>query len=482
VSALLRQAQSNIRRWREDPVCFVREVFRVEPDPWQVDMLRAFPKHNRLGAKACKGPGKTGALSWLGWNFLLTRPHSKVPCTSITGDNLRDGLWAEFAKWQHKSELLKATFQWNAERIVAKDHPETWFASARTWPRQADPTQQANTLAGIHADYVLFLIDEVSDIPDGVVAAAEGALTSGIETKLVIAGNCTRTDGPLHRAWTTDRRLWWMCEITGDPDDPKRSPRINIDEARAQIEKYGRESYIVKVNILGQFPDRQADKLLGADEVAAAMGRGLNEGVFAQAAKILGVDPARYGDDDSVIAPRQGLAVFPLREFHGLDTVQLADQTIRAIQKWEADRAFIDEGGVGAGVVDTCRSRGFAHLVEGVNFGSRAIASDRFENRRAEMYWNAGEAIRNGASLPADPRLAEELQAPIYWFDKKQRICLEPKEDIKARIGRSPDRADAYVLTYAAPVAAPLRDLVPGGLVQHRGVVCDYDPFAEGRA
>src|SRR6185295_1686252 len=105
-------AADNLRRWREQPPAFVREVFGATPDPWQDDVLAAFPSHQRLAMKACKGPGKTTVEAWLAWNFLLTRPHPKVAATSITADNLFDNLWTEMSKWQQASELLKRTFEW----------------------------------------------------------------------------------------------------------------------------------------------------------------------------------------------------------------------------------------------------------------------------------------------------------------------------------------------------------------------------------
>lgn len=492
------EAPSVIRRWREDPVTFVRDCFQVEPDAWQVELLRAFPEHKRLASVACKGPGKTAALAWMGWNFLATRPHCKVPCTSITGGNLADGLWAEFSKWQKRSPLLMRAFQWTKTRIQMRQHPETWFASARSWAHDADPTQQANTLAGIHEDFLLFLLDEVSEYPDGVVSAAEAALTGGIETKLVMMGNATRTSGPLYRACTADKKLWFIVRISGDPDDPKRSPRIDIEEARRQIAKYGRDSYVVKVNILGEFPDRQADKLLGPLEVAAAMDRTVHESVYMHAPRVLGVDVARFGDDDAVFTPRRGAVTHQLKTFHGLDNVELAEQLMRSIQRWDADMAFIDETGNGAGVLDICRHRpGFAQKVQGVQFGMRAMESNRFENRRAEMHWEAAEWVKkHGGCLPNDSLLSEELCAPIFWFDKKGRICLEPKDDIKARIGRSPDRADSLVLTFAGPVvrqtykteaqrtrAREATDFDPfSSFNQDRQEPGgDFDPFAEGR-
>ena len=470
-------AAERIRVWREDPVSFVRDNFGVEPDAWQVDMLRAFPRNNRLVASACKGPGKTAVLAWIGWNFLATRPHCKVPCTSITGDNLADGLWTEFAKWQGRSPFLRKAFQWTKTRIVAKDHPETWWASARAWAKDADPSAQANTLAGLHEDYLLFLIDEVSEIPDGVVAAAEAALTGGIETKLVMAGNPTRTEGPLWRAVGADRHLWHVTRINGDPDDPKRSPRIDIDEARKQIAKHGRDSYVVRVNILGLFPERQADKLLDVVDVERAVERAAPEGTSSSDARILGLDVARFGDDASYLAPRQGRVAWRGREFRGLDTVELAEQLIRSIDKWQADAAFVDGTGVGGGVIDHCRHRGYGHVVHEVQFGARAMDPDMYQDRRTEMHWRLAEWVKGQGCLPQDQMLADELAAPRYWFDKKGRVVLEQKVDIKARMGRSPDRADAYALTFAGTVMPSRAAAAQAASASASRAAVDYDPF-----
>ena len=243
-----------LRRWREDPVYFVQDQFGIEPDKWQVDFLRAFPSSNRMALKACKGPGKTAVLAWLGWNFLATRPHPKIAATSITGDNLADNFWTEMAKWRNNSPFLKQTFELKKTRIFSRDHPETWFMSARTWPRAADATQQADALAGLHADYLLFIMDEVGGIPDAVMATAEAGLATGIETKIIVAGNPTHREGPLYRACTSERDMWYVQEITSDPDDPKRTPRVDLQWARDQIRKYGKNSPWVLVNVYGKFP------------------------------------------------------------------------------------------------------------------------------------------------------------------------------------------------------------------------------------
>lgn len=466
----------------EGAVRFVREQFGVEPDEWQKDMLLAFAareangqaKHRRMAAVACKGPGKTALLAWIGLYFVATRPYSKVACTSVTGANLDDCLWPELSLWMGKSPFLQKSFVVRGESIESRESPETWFISRRTWKEDADPQQQANSLAGLHADYAMWLIDEVSDIPDGVVQAAEGVLNSGIETRVVICGNPTRTEGPLWRACRVEAHLWHVTYITGDPDDPKRSPRIDIDIARQKIAAHGRDDYLVRVNILGQFPLRQADKLLDIADCLTAAQRDIDERAYLREAKVLGADVGRYGGDPSVICPRQGRVCFRVKEFQGLDGHEFGEQIVKFANTWGADGGFFDGGGVGASVEDYMKRSTHAGLVRPINFGAAALDPHKYVNRRAEMYLLARDWVLSGGCLPNDPMLHAELAAPRYWYDNKQRLCLEPKDDIKARLGRSPDRADAFVLTFAGPVVprtkyfgvGPNREAIPAHLVR----------------
>ncbi len=314
MNATAQKAREKIKHWHQNPVAFVKELFGVEPDKWQAEFLQNFPSNQRMAIKSGKGPGKTCLLAWCCWNFLATRPHPKIVATSITGDNLFDNLWAEMSKWGERSPSLKSAFEWTKTRITARSYPETWFMSARTWPRGSDQQQQANTLAGIHADYVMFVLDESGGIPDGVMAAAEGGLATGKETKIIQAGNPTHLEGPLYRACTAERRLWYVQEITGDPDDPNRSTRVSIQWAKEQIEKYGKDNAWVLVNVFGKFPPSSINALLGPDEVEAAMNRIIMPQDYEFAQKRLGVDVARFGDDSTALAPRQGLRAFQIEE------------------------------------------------------------------------------------------------------------------------------------------------------------------------
>jgi hypothetical protein len=410
------EATKNLRRWREDPIAFVRECLGAEPDPWQAQILQAFTENQRLAMKACKGPGKTTILSWLCWNFLSTRPYPKIAATSITADNLSDGLWAEMAKWQNNSKFLKAGFQWTKTRIVAKDHHENWFMSARTWSKSATNEQQANTLAGLHADYIMFVLDESGGIPQAVMAAAEAALSTGIECKLVQAGNPTHLEGPLYNACTSQAHLWYVVEITGDPDDPNRAPRISKQWANEQIQQYGRDNPWVMVNVFGKFPPGSLNSLIGPDEVKKAMGKHLRPDAYNWSQKRLGVDVARFGDDKTIIFPRQGLAAFKPVEMRAARSNDIAARVMMAKNNWGSDMEYVDgTGGYGAGVIDYLYQAG--QSPQEIHFSGKS-ADPRYFNKRAEMWFNMVEWIKRGGAIPNDPELLKELTAPTYTFNK----------------------------------------------------------------
>lgn len=440
-----------LAKWRLDPASMVRDLFQVEPDVWQLEGLAAFPTSPRMAFKAAKGPGKTAFLAWIAWNFLLTRPNPKCAATSISGDNLADNFWTEMAKWQDRSPLLKSMFTWTKTRIFANSSPEQWWISARTWPKNGDVNRQADTLAGLHADYILFLLDETGGMPEAVMASAEAALSSCVEGHIIQAGNPTQLSGPLYRACTSSRHLWKVIEITGDPDDPKRSPRISIEWAREQIQQYGKDDPYVRVNVFGQFPEASMNSLIGPEDVDASMNRFYREFQIGNVPKVIGVDVARYGDDSSVIARREGMQAYEMLKFRNLESVQGAGVVNREWLKWGADAAFVDgTGGYGSGWVDQLVVLGQSPI--GVAFNSMAHQKDRYANKRAEMMFDLVAWIKRGGALPKDDNLKKALIETTYTL-KGDKVIIEPKDALKARLRFSPDELDALMLTFAEPVA-----------------------------
>lgn len=404
---------------------------------------------------------------------MVTRSHPKIAATSITGDNLADNLWPEFAKWQNKSELLKAKFTWTKTRIFSNDYPETWFISARSWSRSANKEEQGQTLAGLHADNILFLADESGGYPDSVMVAADAALSSCEDGHIVQAGNPTSLEGPLYRACTIERRLWHVVEINSDPDNPDRSPRVSIEWARQQIEKYGRDNPYVLVNVFGRFPPSSLNSLIGVNEVQDAMKRDHKGDEFKDAARILGVDVALFGDDSSVIFPRQGIQSFNPLIYRNIDGTTGANLTARKWKEWTADACFVDNtGGFGSSWCDNLRRLGYQPI--GVHFAEKA-KDGKYFNKRAEMMFECVQWIKDGGALPNHPELLAALTQTTYTF-KSDKLIIEPKDVIKEKLGYSPDVLDGLMLTFASPVVRFAKAPAGGGYQSS-----SYDPFNRDR-
>ncbi len=192
------------------------------------------------------------------------------------------------------------------------------------------------------------------------------------------------------------------------------------------------------------------DQLLSLTDAEDAARKVYGPGSMDYAPRILGVDPARFGNDRSVIFKRQGLVSFTPAVFRGIDNMDLAGRVAATMREWEPDAVFIDAG-AGSGVIDRLRQLGL-DVVE-VNFGGKA-SDDRYNNKRTEMWHEMADWVRAGGQIPNDNALKLELATPTYKYDAANRIVLESKDDIRKRLpdSGSPDLADALALTFAHPV------------------------------
>lgn len=484
------RAAAKLREWRLDPVQFVRDNFHVEPDPWQERALKICgkPGRKRVAMKSCAGPGKSALLAWIGWHrlscFAAKNEHPKGAAVSVTSDNLSTGLWAELARWQNESPFLLDQFEWNKQAIRSKRFPETWFLSAKGWPKTADQEAVGRTLSGLHSRFPFYLIDESGDIPPNMARSAEQGLTSCEDGIIITAGNTTSQTGMLYdvcvtKAGKMEDGKWEVLSITGDPDDPERSTRVNLEWAKQQIETYGRDNPWVMAMVLGKFPPTSINALLGVDEVEAAMGKHLRAETYEWAQKRIGVDVARFGDDRTVLFPRQGLAAFePIVMRHPRNSAVSVDIASRVMAKkfeWKSETEFFDDTvGWAHGAVDVMRSQG--HSPYAVQFDNKHTSDPRYFNLRAEMWMKMADWIKAGGALPKIPELVGELTSPTYTF-QNGKFLLESKDQIKKRLGKSPDLADALALTFAIPdCPGGMTQLLPGQ--QRGGLKSDFDPFA----
>jgi hypothetical protein len=249
-----------------------------------------------------------------------------------------------------------------------------------------------------------------------------------------------------------------------------------MDWAKQMIGLWGREHPYVLVNVLGRFPPSSFNALIGPDEVRDSMNRYYRDFEIGNAPKVLGVDVALFGDDQSVIAFRHGLQMWPFKKYRNLQPSQGASIVSREWSDFGAHAAFVDAtGGAGAGWVDGLLLLGRAPI--GVQFSGQAHEQARYANKRAEMYFEAINWIKRGGALPKDDNLIAQLTATTYTYEKRgDRFLIEPKEMVKAKLnGNSPDEADAFILTFAEPVSG----VEATGRPRHQS---NYDPFADQRS
>lgn len=451
-------AQTRIRIWRENPCAFVRDNFQVDLDIWQKEALESigggYTPRRRLMMKACTGPGKSATLAWIGWHrlacFAEAGEHPKGVALSGEGrENLRDNLWAELGKWQERSIFLTEAFTWNKEQIVAKDHPKTWFLSARSYAKDADPEAVGRSLSGLHSRFPFVLLDETGDMPLTVGQKATQIYTGGVKDGLIAgAGNPTSTSGLLFHVAVKERELWNVITITADPSDPRRTPRVDPEHAAEQIKLHGRDNPWVMATILGEFPPSGINSLLGPDEVEKAMKRHVRENAYASMQKRLGVDVALYGDDRTVIFPRQGMASFNPIIMRTQEPADISARIMNVKRELKSEVELIDDtGGWGSGVISHLKAAGYKPL--GIQ-ASGSPGDSRYYNKRAEMWFEMRQWIRAGGVLPNIPELVAELTTPQYTM-KNGKLLLEPKENVKKRLGRSPDIAEALAHTFAIP-------------------------------
>lgn len=442
-----------MKLWRARPTIFVEDAFDVKYDDWQEHYVELYMKHSRVAAVASKGPGKTFTLATIGWHFFITRNLPKMAALSITKDHLKSNLWAELRGLRAKSELVRRSVTDGESRLSRIGHEGYSFIDARSFPKSADEGQQASSLAGLHADNVAFLIDEAGMIPDAVINTADAALSTGNEgnkaAKLLITANPEQPKGVVYRAYMGhSKQDWAVMTISGDPDDPNRAKRVDKKWAQEVIDQYGREDPWVMINVLGKYPRVGVDTLLSDVEVREAQMRTVEERDVKNSQMRLGLDVARGGVDRSSFAKRKGLKAYPIEAVGSdINGSGLAGMVASMHLEDRIERVFVDNtGGFGSSVVDHLDQ--FPHIdVTPIHYSSKA-QDRRYYNKRTEMYMRLRDWVRKGGCLPKDPVLAEELTS-IKILTNGGKIRLEEKDQVKARIGRSPDRADSLAQTFA---------------------------------
>lgn len=442
------------------------------PDTWQTKVLQllgmALRREGvwakvamtalRIAVASGHGIGKTALVSWIILWFISTRPNPQIVVTANTGNQLKTKTWRELAKW-HNLCIHKHWFSWSATQFKLKARPETWFATATPWSEH-----NSSAFAGTHAAHVLMIFDEASEIADVIWEVAEGALsTGGLDGNTTIwlaFGNPTKNTGRFRQCWTKFRKRWITMQV-----DSRTAKKADKNWIRELIEDWGEDSDYVRVRVRGLFPRTGPKQFIGNDLVEAAVARTIPDKLISPSIpKLMGVDIARQGEDQTVIARRRGRKLEKeIQRFRIPDLMQVADRIAHAINEWDPDVVFIDAVGMGAGVYDRLIQLGYTNVVA-VQSGSieDVMRPDVYKNVRMEMWARLKEWLKT-ADIPDDKELYEDLIGPELLYDDKFLMRLERKEDMKKRGLPSPDTGDALALTFAHPVPLKRDDVAAGG-------------------
>jgi len=448
------QPNSQSNKWKEyidKPVEFIYDFFEFPQDKgpagYQEEALVNLIEKRRVSLRGPHGLGKTALSAWAILWFGATRPiDTKIPTTASAWRQLEKFLWPEIRKWHRLCD-------WNKWADIGGIVPEMFTLKMKVGAgceAFALASDQAALIEGAHGASLLYVFDESKAIPPDTWDAAEGAFASGDAYWLAVSTPGERGGRffEIHRK-APGLEDWWTRHIK--VEEAIEAGRINADWVEARRKQWGEESPVYQARVLGEFPMQEEDALISLAWVTAA-----REQEFEPSGEpVVGVDIARFGADDSSMIGRQGDVVLGAETWHGNDTMESTGKI-----KHQGFKANVDEIGVGAGVVDRLDELKFP--VNGINVGEGAIDKEHFANLRAELYWNLRNKFKDGeidlSRIPQNvyDRLSGELTSIKYKYTSKGQIQIEPKKEMKKRLGRSPDLADALMLAFA-PEPAPIQ-------------------------
>jgi len=427
------------------PAKFLTDIVRMDLDQWQEDLCDVFFEFDRFAISSGHSSGKSAFTAGIAIYFMTFHVNPAIIITANTENQLKNKTMRELAKW-HKKCLIRDWYKWSATKFAMVGHESTWFAEATP---QTEHNSEA--FAGTHEKFVLQIFDEASAIQSSIYEVAEGATaTEGGYRKWFCFGNPTQNSGAFYDACFGEQSHRWH-QIIIDTRKCKYADQVQI---QAWKEDYGEDSDFFRVRVLGLPPQQSITTLISQADVDRALDRFIPIESYRYAPKILGVDCARFGDDETSICFRQGLQVHWIKSWRGLNEIEIATKVISEIKDLAPQGIFFDNtGGYGAGALDIVQSLGYSATP--VHFASTDGIAEQMQNKRMDMW----ESVRawladNAVSLPNDQFLARELVTPEYGYNKLTgKKQLESKEEIKKRLGRSPDRADALCLTFAYPIS-----------------------------
>jgi len=448
-----REINTRIDRWRVDPVAFVRESIGMNPNPHQQQMLKSIQEFVSGGGKfgtsirSGQGCGKScGAAMAILW-FLVCFRNSLIHCTAPTEKQLNTVLWGELEKMIRNSPFLRQFLEWRATRICVRGESVNWSAIACT-------ARNVEAIQGKHRTDMLVVVDEASGVEDKFLDALLGGMSEPHNLALMIS-NPTIPYGIFYESHTKDQHLW---------DSMRFSARESMLVTDAHIDrmerKYGPESPIVRVRVDGEFPEQSEMSLMNRVQVQECCNQ--DEFEVEDSLWHMGIDVARYGADQSAAVVRSGRNVKFIDRWHGASLGESCGRIIGMLGELPLVRCVkVDEIGVGAGLYDMLVEQQGAGKIDQdvllvpINVAHRAYDDERYPRLRDQLWFELADVVNAGQIAFSDDcerelvdGFASEVVPMEYKFTIDGRRVVDKKDDMRAKLGYSPDIGDAMCLAF----------------------------------
>ena len=432
-----------LRIWHKSPRKFVEQGLNVKPEKWQIKAMEAIRDNDRVAIKSGHGVGKSALLAWTILWWLLTRHPAKIACTAPTSHQLDDVLWGEVSKWSRQlPEGLKSLISVTSEKVFLNADPRQSFAVARTARKEKPEAFQ-----GFHSDNMLFIADEASGVEPIIFEVAEGVMTEE-GAKTLLTGNPTRTSGVFYDCFHKMREYWKCLSVPC-----KESTRVKPLYYEQMEKKYGIDSNVYRVRVLGDFPRDDDDSVIPLSAVEASIGRDVQ--VPDSEPVVWGLDVARFGSDKTALAIRKGrILVGKIDKWQGKDLMQTCGIIFNKYEKAKKFKPecpkeiLVDSIGIGAGVVDRLREMGLP--ARGVNVAEAASIDTMYNRLRDELWFQVRDwFLSQEVAIEDDEELIAELTTVKYAYTNLGKLKVEAKDEMKKRGLHSPDLADAVCLSFA---------------------------------
>lgn len=446
--------QDSIRtKWIEDPARFAKDCLGLQLWHRQVEILRAVTKHPRVAVRSGHKCGKSSTLVVAALWFALTRKRARVVLTSSSARQVREILWREL-----KQRYRAARFPIGG-KLAELPSSGLRFGDGREIV--GFTTKDAEKMAGISGENVLFVIDEASGFPEPLFEAIEGNRAGGART--LLASNPTQLVGEFHAAFHSKRSLYCGIHMSSEETPNVTGVGVSIpglaipewiEEKRAE---WGEDSPLFQVRVKGNFATLGDARIVPLSLVD--LGHARYDDTPADGPLHLGLDVARDGNDETICCVRRGRKVLVFETFPNTLTgpqlaVEVATLAMRYRKTGERPKVKIDRIGVGVSPYDSLRLRTDLDTI-GVISSRTADDEEKYTNLRTQLCFGVRDWLNEGGSFPPDDKADQELVQQKYTFDSQGRFKAQSKDEIKAAIQRSPDRADALALAVYSPVSTP---------------------------